>query len=52
MGAGYQPFVTEELSSGQFKPGEGFVFPFRFRHGFVAAISEDQYERLERATWR
>lgn len=51
-GTGYQPFVTEDLSSGQFKPGEGFVFPFRFRHGFVVPISEDQYERLERATWR
>jgi hypothetical protein len=51
-GAGYQPFVTEDLSRGQFKPGEGFVFPFRFRHGSVVPISEDQYERLERMTRR
>jgi len=50
-GTGYRPFVTEDLSTSQFKPGEGFVFPFRFRHGSVVPISEDQYERLKRATW-
>jgi hypothetical protein len=51
-GTGYQPFVTGDLSGGQFKPGEGFVFPFRFRHGSVVHVSGDQYERLEQATWR
>jgi hypothetical protein len=35
QGTGYQPFVTGDLSGGQFKPGEGFVFPFRFRHGLL-----------------
>ena len=48
-GAGYQPFVTEDLSRGQFQPGEGFVFPFRFRHGCVLAISAAEYQRLETA---
>jgi hypothetical protein len=47
--AGYQPFVTEDLSSGQFKPGAGFVFPFPLRHGCVLPISAMEYERLEKA---
>lgn len=45
-GAGYTPFVTDDLSGGQFKPGEGFVFPFRFRHGCSLPISADEYQRL------
>jgi len=48
-GTGYQPFVTEDLGSGQFKTGEGFVFPFKFRHGSVLPISAAEYERLEKA---
>ena len=47
-GAGYKPFVTEDLSSGQFKPGEGFVFPFPLRHGCALPISAAEYERLEK----
>jgi hypothetical protein len=46
--AGYQPFVTEDLSGGQFKPGEGFVFPFKMRHGSVLPVSTKEYERLEK----
>lgn len=49
QGKGYAPFVTEDLSSGQFKPGEGFSFPFRFRHGSVLPITVAEYERLESA---
>ena len=45
-GTGYQPFVTDDLSHGQFKPGEGFTFPFRFRHGCSLPISADEYQRL------
>jgi hypothetical protein len=48
-GTGYQPFVTEDLSTGQFKAGEGFVFPFKFRHGSVLPVSAAEYERLEKA---
>jgi len=48
-GSGYQPFVTEDLSSGQFKAGEGFVFPFKFRHGSVLPVSAAEYQRLEKA---
>lgn len=48
-GAGYKPFVTEDLNGGQFKPGEGFVFPFRLRHGAALPISAAEYDRLEKA---
>jgi hypothetical protein len=48
-GTGYQPFVTDELGGGQFKPGEGFSFPFRFRHGSVLPVSATEYQRLEKA---
>ena len=47
--AGYQPFVTEDLGRGQFKPGAGFVFPFPLRHGCVLPVSAAEYERLEKA---
>lgn len=46
-GTGYQPFISEDLSGGQFKAGEGFVFPFKFRHGSVLPVSAAEYERLE-----
>jgi hypothetical protein len=48
-GTGYQPFVTEDLSSGQFKPGQGFVFPFRLRHGSPLPISAAELDGLEKA---
>jgi hypothetical protein len=48
-GRGYQPFVTEDLSSGQFTPGDGFEFPFRFRHGSVLPITAEEFKRLETA---
>jgi hypothetical protein len=48
-GAGYQPFLTDDLASGQFRAGEGFVFPFRFRHGSVLPISEEELHRLRAA---
>lgn len=46
-GTGYQPFVTDDLSGGQFKPGAGFSFPFRFRHGCALSLTADEYQRLE-----
>jgi hypothetical protein len=48
-GLGYQPFVTHDLASGQFTPGEGFTFPYPFRHGSVIPISNAEYQRLEAA---
>lgn len=48
-GAGYQPFVTTNLSSGEFVAGTNFTFPFRFRHGSVIALSEAEFTRVQSA---
>ena len=46
-GLGYQPFVTHDLADGQFTPGEGFIFPFPFRHGSVIPVTSAEYQRLQ-----
>ena len=48
-GRGYQPFVTQDLAKGQFTPGEGFSFPFHFRHGSVLPVTGAEYRRLQSA---
>ena len=48
-GTGYQPFVTQDLAGGQFAAGEGFSFPFHFRHGSILPLSDIEYRRLEAA---
>ncbi|MEO8614889.1 MAG: glycoside hydrolase family 43 protein [Luteolibacter sp.] len=48
-GAGYQSFVTNELSGGQFKSVSDFKFPFRLRHGAILPISEVELKRLKDA---
>jgi hypothetical protein len=47
--AGYQPFISKDLAGGQFTPGEGFSFPFHFRHGSILPLSKQEYSRLEAA---
>lgn len=44
---GYQPFLSSDLSAGQFDFGCGFHFPFHFRHGSVLRITNEELERLE-----
>ena len=49
-GKGYEPFVTSDLSNGDFKPAEGeFRFPYRFRHGSIVRLSPKERERVENA---
>jgi hypothetical protein len=48
-GGGYEPFVTHDLASGQFTPGEHFTFPFHFRHGSVMPVTSAEYQRLQAA---
>lgn len=43
---GYQPFLTDDLSSGCFVPQEGFSTPDLFRHGTVMPITDEEYKRL------
>lgn len=46
-GRGYQPYDTDDLSSGQFAPAEPMEFPFApVRHGSVLEITSQEYERL------
>ena len=48
-GAGYQPYVTEDLASGQFTAGPDFSFPFRFRHGSILPLDAAEFARVEAA---
>ena len=48
-GTGYHPFVTHDLSGGQFTPATDFTFPFVFRHGAILPVTSSEYERLETA---
>jgi arabinoxylan arabinofuranohydrolase len=48
-GAGYQPFVTQDLAGAQFTKADDFKFPFLFRHGSVLPVSELEYQQLKAA---
>ena len=50
-GQGYQPYVTTDLAKGQFTAGQGFTFPFHFRHGSIQPLSQTEYEKVEKA-WK
>jgi arabinoxylan arabinofuranohydrolase len=47
-GEGYQPFTTNDLNSGNFVPAQGFKFPYKFRHGSVLPVTEEEFQRLQR----
>ncbi len=49
VGAGYKPFVTGDLATGQFEAGPDFQFPFRFRHGSILPVDEAEFIRSETA---
>jgi hypothetical protein len=44
---GYQPFVSQSLAGGQFKPAGEIKFPFPMRHGSVLPVSAEEYDRLK-----
>jgi sucrose-6-phosphate hydrolase SacC (GH32 family) len=46
-GGGYRPVVIHDLAGGEFAPGEGFTFPFKFRHGSVLPLASSEYRRLQ-----
>lgn len=49
-GEGYKPFVTSDLSKGEFKRSEGeFKFPFHFRHGSIVRLSAEEFARVKKA---
>lgn len=47
--AGYEPYVTHDLSTGQFTRATDFRFPYGFRHGAVLPITKAERERLKAA---
>ena len=46
-GMGYKAFITHDLASGNFEPAPAITFPFKFRHGTVIAVTDEEYRRLE-----
>lgn len=46
---GYVPFITHDLSTGQFTPATDFHFPYPFRHGAVLPVTTAERERLKAA---
>lgn len=49
---GYVPFLAPSLRSGAFTRAEkDFSFPYRFKHGTVLPISEEEYERIKAHDW-
>ena len=49
MRAGYQPYLTTDLSSGHFEPAEGFHFPYQHRHGSVLPLNPEEFDRIRAA---
>ena len=46
---GYMPFLSNDLSTGQFTLATDFHFPYPFRHGSVLPITTAERKRLEAA---
>lgn len=46
---GYKPFVTEDISKGEFKAAEDFTFDDTYRHGTVMPITDEEYNALIKA---
>lgn len=45
---GYVPFVTDDLSTGQFiRSDKSFSFPYGFKHGTVLTLNQKEYEQLK-----
>ncbi len=49
---GYVPFVASSLAKADFvRSEEDFSFPYKFKHGTVLTITEEDYERLKQHIW-
>ncbi len=46
-GQGYQPYVTDDLASGKFEKLKEFHLPFKFRHGSILKVTDEEYDRLK-----
>lgn len=43
---GYKPFVTSDITKGEFVSAADFTFDAKYRHGTVMPITKDEYEAL------
>ena len=51
-GQGYIPFVADSLAGGKFvRSDDAFSFPYRFKHGTILPISEEEYRRMKEWNW-
>ncbi len=49
---GYVPFLADSLAGGAFtRSDDAFSFPYRFKHGTVLEITEEEYERMRAHDW-
>ena len=49
---GYVPFLSDDLASGVFaRADDKFVFPYRFKHGTVFPITEEECDRMLSYDW-
>ncbi len=44
--AGYKPFVTDDITVGNFTSAQDFEFDMKYRHGTVIPITQDEYDAL------
>ena len=51
-GEGYKAWVTDDLASGDFSPTDEASFPFRFRHGSVLTLSDEELDRVRKGLGR
>lgn len=48
---GYKPFVTSDITKGNFTAGTAFNFDGTYRHGTVMPITAEEYDALTKAQW-
>jgi len=49
-GQGYVPFIADNIDSGEFiRSDDSFSFPYRFKHGTVLSLTDEEYEVLKAA---
>ena len=49
---GYRPYVSASLEKPDFSFADAeFSFPYRFKHGTVIRISDEEYERIKACGW-
>ncbi len=52
-GQGYVPFLADSLESGRFVRSDAeFTFPYRFKHGTILPITEEEYRRMKARDWQ